>query len=133
MKIVKTIIHSIMRVPNSSKKHQSETVHILGFILVSHGSFFVMTPKQVMLVSRVVCLTTTLQELGDLSFWCDFRVSRHERLLPGPSWLQFGAWTRVRFLRSRLVGFFGWLFRCYLGCCFFTCFCVVTRVGSLGW
>ena len=45
------------------------------------------------------------------------------------SWLQFCAWTRVGFLRGRLVSFFGccfgWPFRCFLGCCFGLCFRVV--------
>ena len=45
------------------------------------------------------------------------------------SWLQFRAWTRVGFLRGRLVVFFcccfGWTFRCCLGRCFSLCFCVV--------
>ena len=45
------------------------------------------------------------------------------------SWLQFRAWTRVGFLRGRLVVFFcccfGWPFRCCLGRCFALCFCVV--------
>ena len=45
------------------------------------------------------------------------------------SWLQFRAWTRVGFLRGRLVVFFcccfGWPFRCCLGGCFALCFCVV--------
>ena len=48
------------------------------------------------------------------------------------SWLQFCAWTRVGFLRGRLVFFscccFGWRFRCFLGCCFGFCFC---EVGGL--
>ena len=54
------------------------------------------------------------------------------------SWLQFCVWTRVGFLRGRLVFFFsccfGWRFRCFLGCCFGLCFSVVGGPGLvLAW
>ena len=125
-----------------------------------------------MLVSRFVCFTSTLQELGrtllralvfGTLFWPHFGVPRQwfyprERgccrdqgwrcdfgsrfswsfgcciscclgFFRALSWLQFRAWTRVGFLRGRLVVFFcccfGWTFRCCLGRCFSLCFCVV--------
>ena len=71
-----------------------------------------------MVILRPVFLQLWLQYF--LLFWSSFRAL---------SWLQFGAWKRVGFLRGRLVVFFcccfGWPCRCSLGRCFGFCFCVV--------
>ena len=62
-------------------------------------------------------------------FWPHFGVQRQWFYPRERGWLQFRAWTRVGFLRGRLVVFscscFGWPFRCCLGRCFALCFCVV--------
>ena len=112
-------------------------VHIARFFFGSVTPAKRSSPSR-MLASRFVCFTSTLQELGrallrvlvfGTLFWPHFGVQRQWFYPRERGWLQFRAWTRVGFLRGRLVVFscscFGWPFRCCLGRCFALCFCVV--------